>query len=85
MPRQERREDFVLPHHPSLWVFSGWTRGLWAAPELFPRFPAFKYPNRAIRIPPRPFNTLQEIMVDEAREGEKAAPLRVPDSALEGS
>jgi hypothetical protein len=82
---EEGREDFVLPHHPCLRIFSGWTRDFQATPEFFPRFPAFKYPNSTIRIPPRPFNTLQEIMVDEAREGEKAAPLRVPDSALEGS
>src|SRR5262249_4445591 len=85
MPGEERREDFVLPHHPCLRIFSGWTRGFQATPEFFPRFPAFKYPNRAIRISPRPFNPLQEIMLGEAREGEKAAPLRAPDCALEGS
>jgi len=82
---EEGREDFVLPHHPCLRIFSGWTRDFQATPEFFPRFPAFKYPNSTIRIPARSFNTLQEIMVDEAREGEKAALLRDPDSALERS
>ena len=56
----------------------------WAAPELFPHLAALEYPNRAIGIPPRPFDAPQKMMLDEAREAEKVAPLRVSDSALEG-
>ena len=85
MPGQEGREDFVLPHRPRLRIFSGWTRRFQATPELFPRFAAFKYPNRGVRIPSRTFNALQEMMLDKPCESEKAAPLRVTDSALEGS
>ena len=85
MPGQEGCEDFVLPDRPRLWIFNGWTWGFQATPELFPRRPTLKNPNRAIRISPRSLNALQEMMLDKAREGEKATPLRIPDSLLERS
>ena len=80
MPGQEGCEDFVFPYSPRLRIFCGWTRGFDGTPELFPRRPALKNPNGAIRIPPCSLNALQEMMLDEAREGEKATPLRIPNS-----
>jgi hypothetical protein len=53
-------------------------------PELFPRFAAFENPNRGKRAASRSFDALQEVMLDEAGETEKAALLRVTDRALEG-
>jgi len=85
MPAEERREDFGLPHHPCLRIFSGWTRGFQATPEFFPRFRLSNIQTALYASRRAPFNPLQEIMLGEAREGEKAAPLRAPDCALEGS
>jgi len=84
MSDREWCENIVLPHRPLLRIFSKGTRSFWAAPELFSHLAALEYPNRAIGIPPRPFDAPQKMMLDEAREAEKVAPLRVSDSALEG-
>jgi len=59
--------------------------GLPGYPRAFPTPRDSQKSKPRYTFPPHSLNALQEMMLDKAREGEKATPLRIPDSLLKRS